>query len=288
MRMDQSNSSLTAAYVVNNVAEDEIARILYLVGILLTNLNTWECTLLTRLCCCDYANSMAMRGSHDRSQEPYVGIGRRKGASAQQLSWPTSCDVALRREEALSMPATGSILLRERSKLFASSSMMRYASYISLAFSNAILIRPATQIKQLQQALAGAESMLAPGGRLAVISFHSLEDREVKDFLDHCVGRKRKGRDRNALDRLLSDEKAERAEGTEGRGEEGDDGPGTDESGLFLPSFRLVRMGPGGKWIAPSEDETERNVRARSAKLRVAERTQFPPHYSSSVFTGGE
>lgn len=77
----------------------------------------------------------------------------------------------------------------------------------------------------LETVLPAAASILAPGGRLAVISFHSLEDRRVKQFF--------------------------RAGGEDS-----------------APLTELTR-----KPIVPSEDESTRNPRARSAKLRVAERT---------------
>jgi 16S rRNA (cytosine1402-N4)-methyltransferase len=81
------------------------------------------------------------------------------------------------------------------------------------------------ELGALEAALPAAASLLAPGGRLAVISFHSLEDRRVKQFL--------------------------RAGGTS-------DAPLTE----------LTR-----KPIIPTAEEANRNSRARSAKLRVAERT---------------
>jgi 16S rRNA (cytosine1402-N4)-methyltransferase len=80
------------------------------------------------------------------------------------------------------------------------------------------------ELGALEQTLPVAASLLAPGGRLAVISFHSLEDRRVKKLF--------------------------RAGGTE-----------------TAPLGELTR-----KPITPSPEEAARNPRARSAKLRVAER----------------
>ena len=82
-------------------------------------------------------------------------------------------------------------------------------------------------------------NILAPGGRLAVISFHSLEDRRVKQFM------RREARG----------------------GEFPPDLPVTQAQ--FNPKLRLV-----GKAIRAAEAELENNPRARSAVLRVAERTQ--------------
>lgn len=87
--------------------------------------------------------------------------------------------------------------------------------------------------KVLEQSLA----YLAPGGRLAVISFHSLEDRRVKRFMRDAAGRAPKPRGGLPL------------------GEE-------DE-----PQLKLI-----GKAIRASEGELKTNVRARSAVLRVAEK----------------
>ena len=86
--------------------------------------------------------------------------------------------------------------------------------------------------------LPQAVSLLAPGGRLAVISFHSLEDRIVKQFI--------------------------RANAR----------PGEVPARLPLRERELPppRLRPVGKRIHPSPDEVKANPRARSAVLRVAER----------------
>ncbi len=99
------------------------------------------------------------------------------------------------------------------------------------------------ELGELGRGLAGAERLLAPGGRLAVVSFHSLEDRRVKAFL---------------------------------KTRSGGDGGGSRHLPMAAPqrqpSFRLVSR----KAILPGEAECARNPRARSAKLRVAERTDAP------------
>lgn len=92
------------------------------------------------------------------------------------------------------------------------------------------------ELDDLETALPAAVDVLAPAGRLSIISFHSLEDRIVKQF-------------------LKSEAKGEQA-----------------PRGLPLPAnARLPRLRLLGKQQA-SEDETRRNPRARSAWLRVAER----------------
>jgi 16S rRNA (cytosine1402-N4)-methyltransferase len=93
------------------------------------------------------------------------------------------------------------------------------------------------ELGQLEAGLAGAANALAPGGRLAVISFHSLEDRVVKQFMQ------RESRVDPALARL----------------------PVVPESAK--PRYRIV-----GRKQRPTQAELARNPRARSALLRVAER----------------
>ena len=99
------------------------------------------------------------------------------------------------------------------------------------------------EIGELERGLRAAERALAAGGRLAVVSFHSLEDRAVKQFL-----RARSG----DLPRASRHS------------------PQPDPSAeLPAPTFRtLFRQAR-----KPSAAEAERNPRARSARLRAAERT---------------
>ena len=97
------------------------------------------------------------------------------------------------------------------------------------------------ELGELLRGLAAAERILAPGGRLAVVTFHSLEDRIVKQFLARRSGRG------EAPSRRL---------------------PG--EPAVAPPSFRV----PSGQPIVADADETAANPRARSAKLRWAARTQ--------------
>jgi len=96
------------------------------------------------------------------------------------------------------------------------------------------------ELEELSLVLPQCMDMLAPGGRLAVISFHSLEDRLVKRFI------------RGEQDR--------------------DDLPSNfPVRARDLPQPRLQAI---GRAIKPGEPEVKRNPRARSAVLRVAERTQ--------------
>jgi 16S rRNA (cytosine1402-N4)-methyltransferase len=100
---------------------------------------------------------------------------------------------------------------------------------------------------ELDRGLAGAERVLMPGGRLAVVAFHSLEDARVKAFLRQRSG----GGGGAAISRHLP----------------------TPAAAAPLPSFRLVSR----RAVRPGADEIARNPRAGSARLRAAERTAAPP-----------
>ena len=101
----------------------------------------------------------------------------------------------------------------------------------------AIRMRVNAELESLEAALPQAVRLLAPGGRLCVISFHSLEDRLVKRFIR--------------------------------REAQGD----PHYAGLpDIPAHARPRLARIGGAIAPTDAEVERNPRARSAVLRVAER----------------
>ena len=95
------------------------------------------------------------------------------------------------------------------------------------------------EMDALQEMLQAALKVLRPGGRLAVLTYHSLEDRMVKNFI-------RSGR---------MDGKVEQ-----------------DFFGRKLTPWRAVN----NKVILPSQEEQEVNPRSRSAKLRIAEKTDLP------------
>lgn len=91
------------------------------------------------------------------------------------------------------------------------------------------------EMDALKDMLKGATELLAPGGRLSVITYHSLEDRMVKNIM--------------------------KTGNVEGKMEK-------DFFGRTETPFKLIN----NKVIIPSEDEQERNPRSRSAKLRIAEK----------------
>jgi 16S rRNA (cytosine1402-N4)-methyltransferase len=107
----------------------------------------------------------------------------------------------------------------------------------------ALRIHVNQELSELEGGLAAAEKVLRPGGRLAVVTFHSLEDRIVKRFL-----RARSG----AL-----------PSGSRHRPAAGGNGP--------PPTFDSV-----AKPVRAAEAEVEANPRARSATLRAARRTAAP------------
>ncbi|AWB68748.1 16S rRNA (cytosine(1402)-N(4))-methyltransferase [Saccharobesus litoralis] len=103
----------------------------------------------------------------------------------------------------------------------------------------AIRIQVNGELDAIKQALANSIDILAPGGRLSVISFHSLEDRIVKRFMAEQSKAK-------AVPRGL---------------------PVTDDELSKHIKFKTI-----GKAIKPSAQEIELNTRARSSVLRIAER----------------
>ena len=99
----------------------------------------------------------------------------------------------------------------------------------------ALRIEVNQEMEALKEMLAAATEALKPGGRLVVITYHSLEDRMVKNIM--------------------------KTGNVEGKAE-------TDFFGNLQTPFRLVN----NKVIVPDEAEIERNPRSRSAKLRIAEK----------------
>ena len=104
------------------------------------------------------------------------------------------------------------------------------------------------ELDELHLALAAAERVLKPGGRLVVVSFHSLEDRIVKNFLGE-------------------------------RAKAGGGSRHLPEIAQAAPSFAVLTKRP----VIANEDEISANPRARSAKLRAAERSAAPAHIAAAL-----
>lgn len=94
------------------------------------------------------------------------------------------------------------------------------------------------ELEQLRSGLNGAEELLKTGGRMAVVSFHSLEDRIVKAFIQEKSGKSARP------SKYLPD--------------------AVQTEAVLKPVTK--------KPILPSEEEINRNIRSRSARLRIAER----------------
>jgi 16S rRNA (cytosine1402-N4)-methyltransferase len=108
----------------------------------------------------------------------------------------------------------------------------------------ALRIKVNDELGEIERALAGAASLLSPGGRLVVVSFHSLEDRLVKGFFAEASGR------------MPNPSRH-------------------DPRGLAqqqTPAFRLLTP----KALRPGADEVRNNPRSRSARLRALQRLHSP------------
>ena len=106
----------------------------------------------------------------------------------------------------------------------------------------ALRIRVNDELGEIERALDQAAQLLAPGGRLIVVAFHSLEDRLVKRFMSDATGR------------------APAPSRHDPRG----------LAGRTKPRFRLLTTRP----LRPGAAETNANPRARSARLRAMERAE--------------
>jgi len=104
------------------------------------------------------------------------------------------------------------------------------------------------ELDELHLALAAAERVLKTGGRLAVVTFHSLEDRIVKNFFAE-------------------------------RGKAGGGSRHLPELAQAAPSFVILTKRP----VIADSDEISANPRARSAKLRAVERSAAPAHAAAAL-----
>jgi 16S rRNA (cytosine1402-N4)-methyltransferase len=104
----------------------------------------------------------------------------------------------------------------------------------------ALRIKVNDELRQIEEALAQAVSLLSPGGRLVVVAFHSLEDRIVKRFMSEAAGRTGAPSRHNPAGLMARD----------------------------APNFRLLTT----RALRPKLPETNQNPRSRSARLRALER----------------
>ena len=117
----------------------------------------------------------------------------------------------------------------------------QFARHKALAkIYQALRIEVNQEMRSLEKFLSGAAASLRPGGRLAVITYHSLEDRMVKNFI--------------------------RSGNVEGKEEK-------DLFGRIQAPLKALNKKP----VVPSEEEIGENTRARSAKLRTAEKKEVQP-----------
>lgn len=184
MRMNK-RAGRTAANVLNDYSEEQLADVFYLYGEL------------------KQARRLATAIVKARQQQPFLTISQLMAVVEPLLS----------REK-----SRGGDSKKEMAKLF-----------------QALRIEVNQEMQALREMLLAAQELLAPGGRLSVITYHSLEDRIVKNVM--------------------------RAGNPEGRVEQ-------DFFGRQTSPLHIIN----NKVIIPTDEEIETNPRSRSAKLRIAEK----------------
>ena len=187
MRMNK-RAGQTAADILNDYTEEQLADVLYLYGELKN------------------ARRLAKAIVNYRSNQRIVTTG--------ELLTALGIDA---KQENSQLSIVNSQLKKDMARLY-----------------QALRIEVNHEMDALRDMLHGATELLREGGRLSVITYHSLEDRIVKNVM--------------------------KAGNAEGKIEQ-------DFYGRVSSPFRLI-----GKMITPSQEEQERNPRSRSAKLRIAEK----------------
>ena len=104
------------------------------------------------------------------------------------------------------------------------------------------------ELKEIQEGLQKALSKLKTGGKLSVITFHSGEDKIVKEFM-----KEKAGKNNQSFSRYM---------------------PLPEDYNKKIAELKIINNKP----LTPSEDELKSNQRARSAKLRVAEKIEVKKH----------
>ena len=195
MRMNQTGGK-TAADILNTYSEEDLARVLYIYGEMKNSRQIAKKIVKAR-----------EKKAIERTEELVALVmGNRESGIGNQISGNGNRE--------LDIPAGAK---KELAKLF-----------------QALRIEVNDEMGALREMLLAAKDLLKPGGRIAILTYHSLEDRIVKNFL--------------------------RSGNLEGTIEK-------DFYGNILSPFKVIEKG-----LTASNEEVERNPRARSAKLRVAEK----------------
>ena len=195
MRMNQTGGK-TAADILNTYSEEELARVLYIYG----EMNN--------------SRQIAKRIVKARQQKPLERTEELIATVIGKLPTPTTLKGTEIQGIELDVPAGAK---KDLAKAF-----------------QALRIEVNDEMGALREMLLAAKDLLKPGGRIAILTYHSLEDRIVKNFL--------------------------RSGNLEGKIEK-------DFYGNILSPFKVIEKG-----LTASTAEVEENPRARSAKLRVAEK----------------
>ena len=207
MRMNQTGGK-TAAEILNSYSEEDLARVLYIYG----EMNN------SRQIAKKIVKARGQKAIERTEELVSLVIGRPVGlldADSQLLDNENRVS-GIGSNGELDIPAGAK---KELAKLF-----------------QALRIEVNDEMGALREMLLAAKDLLKPGGRIAILTYHSLEDRMVKNFL--------------------------RSGNLEGKIEK-------DFYGNILSPFKVIEKG-----LTASAEEVERNPRARSAKLRVAERLE--------------
>jgi 16S rRNA (cytosine1402-N4)-methyltransferase len=201
MRMNQTGGK-TAADILNTYSEEELARVLYIYGELKT------------------AKPLAKRIIKTRESSPIARtedlVSIVLGKKVQEFRSSGVQEFRSSGVQELDVPAAAK---KDMAKVF-----------------QALRIEVNDEMGALREMLLAAKDLLKPGGRIAILTYHSLEDRIVKNFL--------------------------RSGNLEGTIEK-------DFYGNILTPFKVLEKG-----LTASAEEVEQNPRARSAKLRVAEKIE--------------
>lgn len=144
------------------------------------------------------------------------------------------------------------------SALYSRRDRLQRPSHIATKTFQALRVFVNDELNELVAGLEAAQAVLRPGGRLCVLTFHSLEDRIAKRFLrgEDLAAPLRRNVRQWARDRLREAEEEE---------EEEED---NEEAGRGRNSSHWVSLQK--KVVVPSGEEMQDNPRARSAKLRAA------------------